>query len=41
MSHDDCGKCEQLLQGYLDRELTAQEVTTFLGGAQSQHLCGR
>ena len=26
MSHDDCGKCEQLLQGYLDRELTAQEV---------------
>jgi len=23
------------------RELTAQEVTTFLGGAQSQHLCGR
>ena len=26
MSRDDCGKCEQLLQGYLDRELTAQEV---------------
>ena len=26
MSHDDCGKCEQLLQGYLDRELTVQEV---------------
>ena len=26
MSHDDCGKCERLLQGYLDRELTAQEV---------------
>jgi WD40 repeat protein len=23
------------------RELTADEVTTFLGGAQSQHLCGR
>jgi WD40 repeat protein len=23
------------------RELTAEEVTTFLGGAQSQHLCGR
>ena len=22
------------------RELTAQEVTTFLGGAQAQHLCG-
>jgi len=26
MSHDDCGKCEQLLQGYLDRELTTEEV---------------
>jgi len=26
MSRDDCGKCERLLQGYLDRELTAQEV---------------
>ena len=26
MSDGDCGKCEQLLQGYLDRELTAQEV---------------
>ena len=23
------------------RELTAEEVTTFLGGTQSQHLCGR
>ena len=26
MSHDDCGKCERLLQGYLDGELSAQEV---------------
>ena len=26
MSRDDCGKCERLLQGYLDRELTALEV---------------
>ena len=26
MSHDDCGKCEQLLQGYLDRELSVHEV---------------
>jgi anti-sigma factor (TIGR02949 family) len=24
---DDCGKCEELLQGYLDRELTDEEVT--------------
>lgn len=26
MSEGDCGKCERLLQGYLDRELTEQEV---------------
>ena len=26
MSHGDCDKCEKLLQGYLDRELTVQEV---------------
>ena len=26
MSDGDCGKCEQLLQGYLDRELTRHEV---------------
>ena len=26
MSDGDCGKCEQLLQGYLDRELSATEV---------------
>jgi anti-sigma factor (TIGR02949 family) len=26
MSDGDCGKCEQLLQGYLDRELSPQEV---------------
>ena len=24
----DCDKCEELLQGYLDRELTDEEVTT-------------
>jgi anti-sigma factor (TIGR02949 family) len=23
--HDDCEKCEELLQGYLDRELTEAE----------------
>jgi anti-sigma factor (TIGR02949 family) len=23
---DDCGKCERLLQGYLDRELSGEEV---------------
>ena len=27
MSDGDCGKCEQLLQGYLDRELSADEVS--------------
>jgi anti-sigma factor (TIGR02949 family) len=26
MSHDDCEKCEELLQGFLDRELTITEV---------------
>lgn len=26
MSHDDCEKCEELLQGFLDRELTQPEV---------------
>jgi anti-sigma factor (TIGR02949 family) len=26
VSDGDCDKCERLLQGYLDRELTAQEV---------------
>lgn len=26
MSDGDCGKCEQLLQGYLDRELSVHEV---------------
>ena len=26
MSHTPCDACEELLQGYLDRELTEQEV---------------
>ena len=26
MSDADCGKCERLLQGYLDRELSDKEV---------------
>lgn len=26
MTDGDCGKCEQLLQGYLDRELSDEEV---------------
>jgi anti-sigma factor (TIGR02949 family) len=26
VTHDPCDKCEELLQGYLDRELTANEV---------------
>ena len=28
MSDGDCEKCEQLLQGYLDRDLTDDEVAT-------------
>ena len=35
MSDGDCGKCERLLQGYLDRELTTQEVVE-----AEQHLNG-
>ena len=27
MSDGDCEKCEELLQGYLDRDLTPAEVT--------------
>jgi len=27
MSHGPCDACEELLQGYLDRELTEAEVT--------------
>ncbi len=27
MTDGDCGKCEQLLQGYLDRELSDTEVS--------------
>jgi anti-sigma factor (TIGR02949 family) len=30
---DDCEKCEELLQGYLDRDLTAAEVAV-----AEQHL---
>ncbi len=26
MSHEPCDRCEELLQGYLDRQLTATEV---------------
>jgi anti-sigma factor (TIGR02949 family) len=26
VSHGDCEKCEELLQGFLDRELTRSEV---------------
>ena len=35
MSIDDCDKCEELLQGYLDRELADQEVA-----AAEAHLNG-
>jgi anti-sigma factor (TIGR02949 family) len=35
MSEGDCGKCERLLQGYLDRELSDREVAE-----AEQHLDG-
>jgi anti-sigma factor (TIGR02949 family) len=37
MSDGDCEKCEELLQGYLDRDLTADEVAvaeSHLGGCE-------
>ena len=33
MSHGPCDKCEELLQGYLDRKLTPHEV-----GEAERHL---
>ena len=37
MTHGDCDKCEELLQGYLDRELDDAEVSraeTHLDGCE-------
>ena len=37
----DCEKCEELLQGYLDRDLTAQEVAIAEGHLDGCDYCRR
>ena len=42
MSGDgDCEKCEELLQGYLDRDLTQEEVTIAEGHLNRCEYCRR
>lgn len=42
MSHDaDCEKCEELLQDYLDRELTPDEVVAAEGHLDGCDYCRR
>ena len=42
MSRDaDCEKCEELLQGYLDRDLTPAEVTVAEGHLSGCEYCRR
>jgi anti-sigma factor (TIGR02949 family) len=42
MSNDaDCEKCEELLQGYLDRDLTAEEVQIAEGHLDGCDYCRR
>ena len=41
MSDGDCDKCEQLLQGYLDRELTDVEVARAETHLDSCQYCRR
>lgn len=38
---DDCDKCEKLLQGYLDRELNAEEVALAEGHLAGCDYCRR
>ncbi|HSO00890.1 MAG TPA: zf-HC2 domain-containing protein [Gaiellaceae bacterium] len=41
-AHDaDCEKCEELLQGYLDRDLTAAEVVVAEGHLNACDYCRR
>jgi len=41
-AHDaDCEKCEELLQGYLDRDLTAAEVVVAEGHLNGCDYCRR
>ena len=37
----DCEKCEELLQGYLDRDLTSDEVRTAEGHLDGCDYCRR
>jgi anti-sigma factor (TIGR02949 family) len=41
MSDADCEKCEELLQGYLDRDLTAEEVQIAEGHLDGCDYCRR
>ena len=41
MSDADCEKCEELLQGYLDRDLTAEEVKIAEGHLNGCDYCRR
>jgi anti-sigma factor (TIGR02949 family) len=41
MSDADCDKCEQLLQGYLDRDLTDDEVGVAEGHLDRCDYCRR
>lgn len=39
--HGDCDKCEELLQGYLDRQLTDVEVQEAEGHLDGCNYCRR
>ncbi len=41
MSHGGCDKCEELLQGYLDRELSEAEVVEAEGHLDGCDYCRR
>ena len=41
MSDGDCDKCEELLQAYLDRDLTAREVAIAEGHLDGCDYCRR
>lgn len=41
MSHGDCDKCEELLQGYLDRELNNAEFLEAEGHLDGCDYCRR
>ena len=41
MTDGDCEKCEELLQGYLDRDLTSQEVAIAEGHLDGCDYCRR